>query len=252
LRFGLKGGDEKQVSNVRQNREAGFFCAVFNSAGGRSAIDDNSHPREKIVDARRDVPVGSRAAVPASQATAPILKVWRLTAHFWPRFEGNGTAAGMGSRGFQRRGREGGEQKQTLLARDCGRDASPLRESLDETWLFDPRIGDTDIVCCDSDQIEGLSVPDSIREFSRFPRRIREGSLTQAPETGYSSPERKAHTAALVEDFERIRRKELLLEDSTLRRVHRPDLGAIRIERRRRRRGLLRPCRDAWRLVFGR
>jgi len=83
-------------------------------------------------------------------------------------------------------------------------------------------------------------------------RRIRAGSLTQAPETGHFSPERQAHTAALGKDFERVKRKELLLEDSCLQTVHRPDYGAIRIERLQRRRGLLQLCRDTWRLFASR
>jgi hypothetical protein len=81
-------------------------------------------------------------------------------------------------------------------------------------------------------------------------RRIRAGSLTQAPETGIFSPAREAHSAALRSDFKRIKRKELSLEDSALKTQHRRDFEAIQIERLRRR-SLLKYCRNAWRLVAG-
>jgi hypothetical protein len=64
-------------------------------------------------------------------------------------------------------------------------------------------------------------------------RRIRAGSLTTAPETGHHSAARIEHTTALWEDFERIKRKELVLEDSALKTLHRSDFGEIRIERLR-------------------
>jgi hypothetical protein len=78
-------------------------------------------------------------------------------------------------------------------------------------------------------------------------RRIRAGSLTTAPETGILSPAREAHSAALRSDFERIKRKELALEESALRTQHRSDLEQIRIDRLRRRTSLL----GVWRRVAG-
>jgi hypothetical protein len=90
----------------------------------------------------------------------------------------------------------------------------------------------------------------NVNEFL-YIRRIRADSLTQAPETGIFLPAREAHSAALRSDFERIKRKELSLEDSTLKTQHRRDFEAIRIEGFRRRRSLVRYCRDAWRLVTG-
>jgi hypothetical protein len=82
-------------------------------------------------------------------------------------------------------------------------------------------------------------------------RRIRAGSLTTAPETGILSPAREALSAALRNDFERIKRKELALEESALRTQHRSDLEQIRIDRLRRRRSLLAFCRNAWGRVAG-
>jgi len=82
-------------------------------------------------------------------------------------------------------------------------------------------------------------------------RRVRAGSLTQAPETGILSPAREAHSAALRNDLGRIKRKELTLEESALRTQHRSDFGEVRIDRLRRGevgRGFVR---DAWRLVAG-
>ncbi len=78
-------------------------------------------------------------------------------------------------------------------------------------------------------------------------RRSRAGSLTTVPETGILSPARQAHSAALRNDFERIKRHELSLEDSALKTQHRSDLEDIRIDRLRRRRSLLGFCRSAWR-----
>jgi hypothetical protein len=71
-------------------------------------------------------------------------------------------------------------------------------------------------------------------------RRLRAGSLTQAPETGILSPARQAHSAALRNDFERIKRKELALENSILKTQHRSDLGDIRIDKLPPRRSLPR------------
>jgi hypothetical protein len=71
-------------------------------------------------------------------------------------------------------------------------------------------------------------------------RRLRAGSLTQAPETGILSPARQAHSAALRSDFERVKRKELALEDSVLKTQHRSDLEQIRIDKLPRRRSLPR------------
>ena len=82
-------------------------------------------------------------------------------------------------------------------------------------------------------------------------RRVRAGSLTQAPETGIGSLAREAHCAALRIDLGRIKRKELSLEESALRTLHRSDFGEVRIDRLRRGevgRGFVR---DAWRLVAG-
>ena len=76
-------------------------------------------------------------------------------------------------------------------------------------------------------------------------RRIRAGSLTQAPETGIFSPAREAHSAAIRNDLGRIKRKELSLEESALRTQHRSDFGEIRIDRLRPRRSWARLCRDA-------
>lgn len=47
-------------------------------------------------------------------------------------------------------------------------EASPRLRVFDEGWLLDSRIGDADIVRCDSAGTEDLSVADSISEFSRF------------------------------------------------------------------------------------
>ena len=80
-------------------------------------------------------------------------------------------------------------------------------------------------------------------------RRLRAGSLTQAPETGILSPVRQAHSAALRNDFERIKRKELALEDSALKTQHRSDFEDIRIDKLLRRRSLRRFWTRAWRRV---
>jgi hypothetical protein len=80
-------------------------------------------------------------------------------------------------------------------------------------------------------------------------RRLRAGSLTQAPETGILSPAREAHSASLRKDFERIKRKELALEDSALKTQHRSDFEEIRIDRLRPRRSLSRVWRSARRFV---
>ena len=80
-------------------------------------------------------------------------------------------------------------------------------------------------------------------------RRVRAGSLTQAPETGIGSLAREAHCAALRIDLGRIKRKELSLEESALRTLHRSDFGEVRIDRLRRGevgRGFVR---DAWEFV---
>ena len=71
-------------------------------------------------------------------------------------------------------------------------------------------------------------------------RRLRAGSLTQAPETGILSPARQAHSAALRSDFERVKRNELAPEDSVLKTQHRSDLEEIRIDKLPRRRSLQR------------
>ena len=79
-------------------------------------------------------------------------------------------------------------------------------------------------------------------------RRVRAGSLTQAPETGIGSLAREAHCAALRIDLGRIKRKELSLEELAFRTLHRSDFGEVRIDRLRRGevgRGFVR---DAWRL----
>jgi hypothetical protein len=50
-----------------------------------------------------------------------------------------------------------------------GGESWPRQDVFDERWLLNSRISDTDIVCCNSGQIEYLGPANSILAFSPFP-----------------------------------------------------------------------------------